>query len=246
VPYLSAAAVVAGFDRAYLGPDHMARSARLSVREVALGMVSGARHAWSQRPAAAALTVISLHRLCYGFLTLMTLLLYRNTFTSWNAFFPGGLAGLGEVLGAGAVGTLLAAVVTPWVVRRLGKPRWVTLLLVAAGVAQLALGLPFIPPTIVGAGFVLGFVAQAIKICVDTTLQETIDDDHRGRVFSVYDTLFNVTFVLALLLAAFLLPPSGISYPMLVAVAAGYLLTAALYAMWSRSSAETVTDPLRS
>ena len=30
--------------------------------------------------AAAALTAISLHRLCYGFLTLMTLLLYRNTF----------------------------------------------------------------------------------------------------------------------------------------------------------------------
>jgi MFS family permease len=230
VPYLSAAAVVAGFDRAYLGPDHMARSARLSVREVALGMVSGARHAWNQRPAAAALTVISLHRLCYGFLTLMTLLLYRNTFASWNTFFPGGLAGLGEVLGVGAVGTLLAAVVTPRVVRRLGKPRWVTLLLVTAGVAQLALGLPFIPPTTVGAGLVLGFVAQAIKICVDTTLQETIDDDHRGRVFSVYDTLFNVTFVLALLLAAFLLPPFGISYSMLVAVAVGYLLTAALYA----------------
>jgi len=45
LPYLAAAAVVAGFDRRYLGPDHMARSARLSAREVALGMVSGARHA---------------------------------------------------------------------------------------------------------------------------------------------------------------------------------------------------------
>jgi Major Facilitator Superfamily len=135
--------------------------------------------------------------------------------------------------------------VTPWVVRRIGKPRWVTVLLAGAGVAQLALGLPFIPPTIVGAGFVLGFVAQGIKICVDTTLQETIDDDHRGRVFSVYDTLFNVTFVIALLLAAFLLPPSGVSYPVLIAVGAGYLLTAALYWMWSRSSAETVTERLR-
>jgi MFS family permease len=245
VPYLSAAAVVAGFARAYLGPDHMARSARLSAREVAVGMVSGARHAWASPPAAAALAAISLHRLCYGFLTLMTLLLYRNTFSPWGSFFPGGLAGLGEVLGAGAAGTLLAAAATPWVVRRIGKPRWVTVLLAGAGGAQVALGLPFIPPTIVGAGFVLGFVAQGIKICVDTTLQETIDDDHRGRVFSVYDTLFNVTFVIALLLAAFLLPPSGVSYPMLVAVGAGYLLTAALYWMWSRSSAETVTERLR-
>jgi hypothetical protein len=245
VPYLSAAVVVAGFARAYLGPDHMARSARLSVRAVAVGMVSGARHAWASPPAAAALAAISLHRLCYGFLTLMTLLLYRNTFSSWGSFFPGGLTGLGEVLGAGAAGTLLAAVVTPWVVRRIGKPRWVTVLLVGAGVAQPALGLPFIPPTIVAAGFVLGFVAQGIKICVDTTLQETIDDDHRGRVFSVYDTLFNVSFVIALLVAAFLLPPSGVSRPMLIAVGAGYLLTAVLYAMWSRSSAETVTERLR-
>jgi hypothetical protein len=121
------------------------------------------------------------------------------------------------------------------VVRRIGKPPWVTVLLAGAGIVQLLLGLPFIPPTVVAAGFVLGFVAQAIKICVDTTLQETIHDDHRGRVFSVYDTLFNVTFVVALLLAALLLPPSGISYPMLIAVGAGYLLTAALYARLARS-----------
>ena len=66
-----------------------------------------------------------------------------------------------------------------------------------------------------------------MKICVDTTLQETVDDDYRGRVFSVYDTLFNVTFVVALLVAAVVLPPSGVSYRRcLVAVAAGYLLAA--------------------
>jgi hypothetical protein len=57
-----------------------------------------------------------------------------------------------------------------------------------------------------------------------------VEDDFRGRVFSVYDTLFNVSYVVALLVGAFLLPPSGISYPLLVAVAAGYLLTAFAYA----------------
>jgi hypothetical protein len=119
--------------------------------------------------------------------------------------------------------------VTPAVVRRLGKPRWITLVLVGGGVGQLALGLPFIPPTIVAAGFVLGFVSQAVKICVDTTLQESVDDDYRGRVFSVYDTLFNVTFVVALLVGAVTLPPSGISYGMLVAVGLGYVLTAVAY-----------------
>jgi MFS family permease len=230
VPYLAASAVVAGFGRAYLGPDHMVRSARLPAREIARGMVAGARHACRHPPAAAALLAISLHRLCYGVLTLMTLLLYRNTFSAEDTFFPGGLVGLAEVVGAGAVGTLLAAAVTPWAVRRIGKKRWITWLLAGGGVVQLALGLPFAPATIVAAGLVLGFMAQGVKICVDTTLQESIDDDFRGRVFSVYDTLFNVTFVVALLVGALVLPPSGVSYPTLVAVGAGYVAAAVGYA----------------
>ncbi len=245
VPYLVAAAVVAGFTRPYLGPDHMARSARLSAGEVARGMVSGARHTWAEQPAAAALTAISLHRLCYGVLTLMTLLLYRNTFPA-DGPFPGGLLGLGEVVAAGAVGTLLAAVLTPPVVRRIGKTRWTVALLATAGVAQLTLGLVLLPQTVVVGALLIGLVGQSVKICVDTTLQERIDDDHRGRVFSVYDTLFNVTFVLALLVAAVVLPPSGVSRPVIAVVGVLYLLTAALHAWWSRSSAETVPERLHS
>jgi hypothetical protein len=232
LPYLAAAAVVSGFDRAHLGPDSLARSAALSAREVAAGMVAGARHAWSRRPVRAVLTVISLHRFCFGVLSLMTLLLYRNTFEGEDGLFRGGLVGLGEVIVAAAGGTLLAAVVTPWVVRRIGMPRWTVLLLAGGGLAQLALGLPFVPPSIVAAGLALGFVSQAVKICVDTTLQENVDDDFRGRVFSVYDTLFNVLYVVALVIGAFLLPPSGVSPAMLVAVAVTYLATAAWYAVY--------------
>jgi MFS family permease len=233
VPYLGAAAVVAGLDRAHLGPDSTTLAARLSVRDVAVGMVAGTRHVLERPPAAAALLAIGLHRLGYGFLTLMTLLLYRNTFTSWGHFFPSGLVGLGEVLAAGAVGTLVAAGVTPWVVRHIGKQRWITVLLTGGGFAQLALVLP-LPPTTVLAGLLIGFVGQAMKICVDSTLQESVADDYRGRVFSVYDTLVNVTFVGALLGAALLLPPSGVSFPLLVAVGAGYLAGAAAYAHITR------------
>jgi MFS family permease len=234
LPYLGASAVVAGFARGDLGPDHLARSARLTAGDIARGMVAGARHAWARPPAAAALLAISLLRLCFGFLTLMTLLLYRNSLHRWGALFPAGLTGLSEVLGAGAIGTLLAAVVTPRVVHRLGKPRWITLVLAGGGVVQLALGAPFLPPTVVAGGLALGFVAQSVKICVDTTLQETIADDFRGRVFSVYDTLYNVTFVGAVVIGAFVLPPSGVSYPMLIAVGVGYLLAAAGYARVTR------------
>ena len=234
VPYLAAAGVVAGLARPHLGPDSTTLAARLSAREVAAGMVAGARHVLQRPPVAAALLAIAVHRLGYGLLTLMTLLLYRNTFEAWGPFFPAGLMGLGELLAAGAVGVLLAAAVTPWVVRHIGKRRWIAALLVGGGLAQLALGLPFLPPTTVVAGLLIGFVGQGVKICVDSTLQESVTDDFRGRVFSVYDTLFNVTFVVALLAAAFVLPPSGISYGLLVTVGVGYLGGAAAYAHLTR------------
>ena len=50
--------------------------------------------------------------------------------------------------------------------------------------------------------FALAFVAQGVKICVDTVVQRTIDDNFRGRVFTVYDTLFNVAFVAAAVVTA--------------------------------------------
>ncbi len=234
LPYLGAAGVVAGLPRAHLGPDSTTLADRLTVHEVAAGMVAGARHVLERPPAAAALLAIALHRVGYGFLTLMTLLLYRNTFQSWGAFFPAGLVGLGEVLAAGAVGTLLAAGVTPWVVRHIGKPRWITALLAVGGVTQVAFGLFFLPPTTVLAGLLIGFTGQAVKICVDSTLQESVADDFRGRVFSVYDTLFNVTFVVAVVAAAVVLPPSGISHLLLLTVGAGYLAAAAAYAHLTR------------
>ncbi|SSC23625.1 Major Facilitator Superfamily protein, partial [Klenkia terrae] len=224
-PYLVGAAVVAGFARPYLGPDHSSRTATVSARDVLHGMLAGARHVLASPAATRVLAVMAVHRVCFGLLTLLTLLLYRNSLvpTGW---FPVGLPGLAQVLAAGAVGTLLAAVTTPPAVARWGKGRWTTGVLLLGAVGQLGLGLPFTPPTIVAAGFVLGFVSQAVKICVDSTLQEVVHDDFRGRVFSVYDTLFNVTFVVAVVTAALVLPASGTSVPALVVVAVLYLATA--------------------
>jgi MFS family permease len=243
LPYLGASAIVSGFRRPYLGPDHATLAATVSARDVLHGMLAGARHVLAHPPATAVLSVMAVHRVFYGLLTLMTLLLYRNTFTEGSDLFPGGLAGLAEVLAAGAAGTLLAAAVTPAAVRRWGKAAWVVGMLVLAAAGQLVLGGLFEPPAVVAAVLTLGFVAQGIKICVDTTLQEAVEDDFRGRVFSVYDTLFNVFFVVALLAGAFLLPASGISWPLLVGIGVGYLVTAVVFARWARGQAQHAEHP---
>jgi hypothetical protein len=234
-PYLASAAVAAGFGRHDLGPDTADGRTGLTARAVLRGMVAGARHVGERPAAAAALAAIGAHRVCYGLLTLMTLLLYRGPLAEGaGPVFAGGLVGLGQVLAAGSAGTLLAAAATPPAVRRLGTRGWVVLLLAGGAVLQPALGLTFAPPGLVAAGLVLGFVAQGVKVCVDATLQRTVDDDFRGRVFSVYDTLVNVAYVAALVAAALLLPASGRSAAGLAVVGALYALTAAGYARATR------------
>ncbi len=61
--------------------------------------------------------------------------------------------------------------------------------------------------------FLLGVVSQGVKLCVDTTLQEIIDDAYRGRVFAVYDMLFNATFAAAAAAAATWLPRTAAPPP---------------------------------
>ena len=44
----------------------------------------------------------------------------------------------------------------------------------------------------------LGFAGQLLKINADTTIQRSIDDAHRGRVFSIFDMMINVALVIGI------------------------------------------------
>jgi predicted MFS family arabinose efflux permease len=85
------------------------------------------------------------------------------------------------------------------------------------------------------AAFLLGLTAQSIKICVDTLVQAHVDDDVKGRVFVIYDVIFNLALVVAAVIGAVILPTNGRSVLILVVMAAGYLLLAATFAWASRS-----------
>jgi MFS family permease len=233
VGYALSATAAHGFDRDLLGPDDVERSRRQTLPDVFRGLVAGARHVRQLPQTAYALAAIGAHRFFYGISTIATLLLYRNYFHD-EGFFRAGLAGLGQAFAVAAIGVLLAAAVTPAAVRRVGKPAWIAIVFALAAVTEATLGLPFTMQTLVPAGLLLAFVAQGSKICVDTIVQETVEDDYRGRVFSFYDTLFNVTFVAAAIAGAVVLPPSGRSYLVLALIATGYAVTSALYGLASR------------
>ena len=91
-----------------------------------------------------------------------------------------------------------------------------------AAVLEPALGLPFATAPMLVATFVLGLTTQGAKIATDTLVQSSVDDGFRGRIFSVYDVLFNVAFVGAAAVAALMLPPDGRSVPLVVTVAVVY------------------------
>ena len=80
----------------------------------------------------------------------------------------------------------------------------------------------------------LGLASQGIKICVDTLVQTGVDDAFRGRVFSLYDVIFNVAFVAAAAVGAAVLPADGKSYAVLGASRSATLVTALFYARVTR------------
>ncbi|WP_406284493.1 MFS transporter [Embleya sp. NBC_00896] len=233
--YLGSAAVAATMAVDLLGPDpdRILPGVRDAVRSVARGLAEGAVHVWKRRAPAHALAAVTAMRFCYGVLTVMTVLLCRNTFND-PADTDGGLATFGITVSVSALGFFAAAVGTPAVTARIGVPAWIGTCALAAAVCQAALGLPFaFAPMVVGA-FLLGVTSQGAKIGVDTIVQTTVDDAYRGRVFSVYDVLFNVAFVGAAAVAALGLPDDGRSPTVLLGVAGVYALTGVLYTMASR------------
>jgi MFS family permease len=215
-----------------LGPDHAVEAhLRHALADVARGLAGGARHVVLHRPAARALAVIAANRFGYGIETIALILLFRNTFAD-----PGdadaGLAGLGMAFGVSGLGFFVAAVATPIAVRRLGRDghgteHWMVVLLLVVAAMQVPIA-AYTVPAVLLAAFVIGFAAQGLKICVDTVVQRSIDDEFRGRVFAIYDVLFNATFVAAATVAAMVLPPSGRSYVVLLSLGLLSLVTATL------------------
>jgi MFS family permease len=226
---LVAAAIATGFRPGQLGPDHTTEPAMV-VNGLRDGLVAASR----VPSVAAGLTALLAHRLSFGVASLVALLLYRNSFTPHGPLRTG-LAGVCELLTAGAAGLLLAGLLSPLLVARFGRRRTVRGALVVAGLAILTLGLPMMMPTILAAAFVLSTAGQVVKLSLDATVQADICDDARGRVFALNDTVFNVGYVLAIALSATVVPPGGHAPALLLLSAATYLLAAPLHALIDRS-----------
>jgi MFS family permease len=245
--YVAASLVATAMPRDLLGPVRQPGApppGRLlgELASVAAGLADGARYLLARRGPAAALGATGGFSFLFGPLFLMSILLYRDYFYRSSVGTAEGHVG-GLVIASG-IGYACAALITPPVTRRLSKPAWITLLLIASAVVTVTLGETFVQAAYLAIGFCLYLTRQGVAICATTILQEEVADAYRGRVFAFYDMMFNVTYVIGAALSAAFMPSNGHSPVIIALVAAGYLLVAAGYWLAAgRGQASSASGP---
>ncbi len=232
--FISAAFIARTFTVNALGPTHRLKHSMVdSLRGVTGDLISGVHTLGSHRDAARALMLVAFNRISFGVITSGALLLLRNTFhQSVNA--NAALADFAILSGVAATAALIAAILTPWVTRKIGIPHWST-----ATVAQAAIGMMVFAaaatqqnfPLLLVAGFSLGFAGQAVKVCSDTVIQRKIPDESLGRVFALFDMSVNVALVSGIILVALLAPVTGIAPVLYIGV--GVALAVASFWYWN-------------
>jgi hypothetical protein len=220
---LVAASLALGIRRGALGPDRAVAQKHGAVATALRGLRDGLRATTATPSVTASFLALAAHRIAFGISTLLMLLLFRYAFAPIG-LLQTGLAGIGQTVVAAAIGLGTAALVTPWAVRHWGRARTVRVALVVAALAQLALVGFLSLPCVLVVAYLLGLVGQVLKLCTDAAVQSEAGDGVLGRVFAVYDIVFNVGFVAAVAVAAILSPPDGRAPGLMAAGAGLYLL----------------------
>jgi hypothetical protein len=241
--FVFSASLALRMGRRTLGPDEP-DPARPG--DIVAGLLEALRHLRQRREAGLGLVAIGAHRIVYGVVTVAMILVFRNYLHAPTEVAPA-LADLGLLAVCTAAGFVAAAAVTPPASAQFGIRTVIVAGFVLSAGFQLVPGAIFAKVPLLVAGFLLGVTAQSIKLCVDTLVQAHVDDDLKGRVFVLYDMVFNVALVAAAGIAAVILPADGRSVIILIVLAACYLLLGVLFAVASRGlSLDEGTESLRS
>ena len=219
--YLLAAFFASTLKKREIGPlDHEIKGASFS--QGLIEMREGVKFLRQHIDAARGIAAVAVHRGGITALTLIALLLERNTFND-PADSEAGLAGLSFTLSIAACGFVVGAVIAPYGVRKIGRHRWMRLSLVASTSGPLFILFVRTPTTLALAAIITALFGQSLKVTNDALVQSKIDDIYRGRVFSVYDVVVNGAIVSGAVIAALLLPNTGDSFVVPLVVASVYL-----------------------
>jgi MFS family permease len=222
--YLTASLMALRLGRKEIGPlPHEVKEA--SIKEGLIEMREGFAFLRTHKDAIRGILATAVQRGGITALTLTALLLQRNTFNSPDNP-EDGLRGFGIVLAIAGIGITIGALTAPYGVARFGRHRWIKWSMLLSAFGPLILVVSQTEIALALTGFFVALCGQNVKVTNDALVQSKIDDYYRGRVFAVYDVLVNGAIVSGGLIAALLLPTSGVTPWVPALVSAMYLLVA--------------------
>ena len=222
--YLTAALLSGRLNKYEIGPLAHEKAAA-SFRQGFTDMREGIDFLRKNIDTARGIIATAVHRGGLTALTLTALLLERNTFND-PAQPEDGLQGFGIALTIAGVGVFLGAFLAPYGVARFGRHRWIKFAMFASALSPVFLAIWQTQVALAVTAFLTAFCGQNIKVTNDALVQSKIDDYYRGRVFAVYDVVVNSAIVSGGLIAALLLPTSGVTAKVPLFVMGAYLLVA--------------------
>lgn len=187
---------------------------------------SGARRLVATPAALGSIVSVSLDQFLIGFVTVLSVVVFKERFRETVASY-------GNLLAAGGAGVLAGTLTVGWFESRTSKVGIVTVAFAAAGLVSLGVAPAIAGLTILVLSFVLGLTFAWRKIPVDTIVQEAVPDRFRGRVFAVYDLLYSGSRVLAALAAVVLVPHVSTGW-LVAGVGLAYLLWTPVLPWWVR------------
>jgi hypothetical protein len=196
-----------------LGPYLVESAMRDEFRNALSGLAAGFKYMVRSGRALSSMFAVAFQRWAFGALTVHALLLSRN---SWHtaATADQAVVDFGLCAGSAAAGAFTAAILSTFLLSdRTDKSKsgseisphrqvhLIAAMTVATGISVLVCFVGYqigTLPAICATAATLGFAGQLLKINADTTIQRTIDDAHRGRVFSIFDMMINISLVLGI------------------------------------------------
>jgi MFS family permease len=178
------------------------------------------------------ITSITLDQVGQGTVLVLSLVVFRDRFRE-------GVGSFSNVIGAGGVGVLVGILTVGELERRFSKERIVGGAFLAGGAVLIAVSTHITGWSVVLASFGVGVTFAWKKIPIDTLVQESIPDGYRGRVFSVYDVVYNLSRVVAAFIAVPLIPSIGPAWSVAL-VGVAFVLYAPVLPAWLRRSPELV------
>lgn len=175
---------------------------RHQLRRVMVEFAEGIRALAHTPRALAPMTSIAVDQFGQGLVLVLALVVFRDRFGQ-------GVGSFSWLIGAGGVGVLVGLATVGLLDRHTTRVRIVSGSFALGGLALLMVALFVNRWSVLIASFVIGLTFAWKKVPIDTMVQEAVPDGLRGRVFAVYDVIYNLARLSAAFVAVLLLPAVG-------------------------------------